>query len=240
MSLRNFITIVSSPRPRVGKTLVARLLADFHLHNGRPIAAFDINPDDTALTQFLPDHSAPAEVAEINGQMALFDRLVADDGAQKIVDLGHPSFKPFFAVMKEIGLADELRRRSIAPVILFVATPDATSVEAFAALRDDFPNVALIAVHNDILGEAQHRDKFTSPGPGSIPVHVAALAPGLRKVIDRRPFSFADPRTTAFAGVGLEPYNELQRWLRRVYVEFREMELRVLLSDLQNSLNVQS
>ena len=34
MSFRNSVTIVASPRPRVGKTLLARLLTDFHLHEG--------------------------------------------------------------------------------------------------------------------------------------------------------------------------------------------------------------
>jgi hypothetical protein len=29
---------------------------------------------------------------------------------------------------------------------------------------------------------------------------------------------------------------ELQRWLRKIYVEFRQMELRVLLTDLARSL----
>ena len=38
--------------------------------------------------------------------------------------------------------------------------------------------------------------------------------------------------------MGLEAHNELQKWLRRVFLEFREMELRVLLSDVQNSLQL--
>jgi hypothetical protein len=239
MSLRNFITIVTSPRPRVGKTLVARLLADFHLHNGRTVAAFDINAGDNALTQFMPDHSAPAEVADIHGQMALFDRLVNDDGSYKIVDLGGAAFKPFFAVARQIDFASEVRRRGLAAVVLFVVTPDATSVEAYAALRRDLPEAAIIPVHNEILGVAQHRDKFAAPGPGSMPLHVAALAPGLRKVVDRRPFSFADSRSTPL-DIRLEIHIELQRWLRKMYVEFREMELRVLLSVLQSSLGAPS
>src|SRR6185312_2275148 len=160
MSPRNFITVVCSPRPRVGKTLVARLLADFHLHNGRKIAAFDVNADDAALSEFLPEHAARAEVTEIGGQMALFDRLVADDGSYKIVDLGHPAFKSFFDVARQIDFAAEVRRRGLAAVILFIATPDATSVEAYAQLRRDFPDAAIIPLHNEILGLAQHRDKY--------------------------------------------------------------------------------
>jgi hypothetical protein len=231
MSLRSFTTIVASPRPRVGKTLVARLLADFHLHNGREIAAFDINADDPALTAFLPQHASPADVGEIRGQMALFDRLVADDGVYKIVDLGHPAFRPFFEVAKQIDFAAELRRRGLAAVVLYVATPDATAVEAYARLRHELPHAAIVPVHNEILGGGQHRDKFAAPGPGASPLHVAALAPGLRRAIDRRPFSFAET-----ADAPLEIHLGLQRWLRKVHVEFRQMELRVLLSDLQRSL----
>lgn len=233
MPLRNFITVVVSPRPRVGKTLVARLLADFHLHNGRSVAAFDINSDDAALTQFLPHHSAPADVGEIHGQMALFDRLVAGDNSCKIVDLGHPTFKTFFRVAKEIDFAAEARRRGLTAVILFIATPDATAVEAFAALRHDFPQAAVVPVQNEILGVAQHRDKFAASAPATGPLHIAALAPGLRRIIDRRPFSFAGTPTP---DVPLETHLELQRWLRKIYVEFREMELRVLLDELQSSL----
>ena len=235
MSLRSFITIVTSPRPRVGKTLVARLMADFHLHNNRTIAAFDINGDDATLSQFMPNHSGPADVTEIHGQMALFDRLVADDGSYKIVDLGDAAFKAFFDVAKQIDFAAEVRRRGLAAVVLFVATPDATSVEAYAKLRHDFPQAAIVPIHNEILGVAQHRDKFAAPGSGAIPVHIAALAPGLRKIIDRPPFSFADS-SGAPIDVPLEMHVELQRWLRKIYVEFRQMELRVLLTDLERSL----
>jgi hypothetical protein len=234
MSLRSFITVVASPRPRVGKTLVARLLADFHLHNGRSIVAFDINGDDTALTQFMPQHSAPADVTEIHGQMALFDRLVADDGSYKVVDLGHPAFKTFFDVAKQIDVAAEVRRRGLAVVVLFIVTPDATSVEAYAELRRSLPQAAIVPVHNEILGGAQHRDKFAGFGPAATPVQIAALAPGLRKIIDRRPFSFAG--ASGAADIPLEMHVELQRWLRKIYVEFRQMELRVLLSDLTRSL----
>jgi hypothetical protein len=231
MSLRSSITVVASPRPRVGKTLVARLLADFHRHNGRAIAAFDINGEDTALSEFMPRHSAPADVTDIHGQMALFDRLVADDGSYKIVDLGPPAFKTFFDVAKQTDLAAEMRRRGLAVVVLFIATPDATSVEAYTELRRGLPQAAVVPVHNEILGVAQHRDKFAGPG-GPVPIHISTLAPGLRKVIDRKPFTFAEtPRD-----VPLEMHMELQRWLRKIYVEFRQMELRVLLTDLARSL----
>jgi hypothetical protein len=85
MSFRGSTTIVASPRPRVGKTLLARLLTDFHLHEGRSVAAYDLNAGERTLAQFLPEKTTIATIRDINGQMALFDRLVADEDTTKVM-----------------------------------------------------------------------------------------------------------------------------------------------------------
>lgn len=237
MPFRSSVSIVASPRSRVGKTLLARLLTDFHRQEGREVAAFDLNSGGGTLAQFLPAHTAISAIADVKGQIALFDRLVADDGVSKVVDLGHESFEGFFALAQQIGFVEEARRRAIALAILFVTTPDATSVEAFRGLRRRFPQALLAPVHNEIFGPAPHRDKYELKG--SVLARLPALAPTLRKYIETPPFSFADE---ALAAAGLPPaaHDELQHWLRRVYREFRELDLRILLADLQSSIRLPS
>jgi hypothetical protein len=236
MSFRNSVTIVASPRPRVGKTLLARLVTDFHRQEGRSVTAFDLNLGERTLAQFLPEYTTIATVRDINGQMALFDRLVADDGATKVVDPGHESFESFFALAHQIGFVEEARRRSIAVEILFTVTPDQTSVEAYRKLRDRFTQATLAPVHNEMLGPAQHRDKYPLAGGRQVMMRIPALAPGLRKYIETPPFSFADSNMANAVGIPLDVHIELQRWLRRIYVEFRELDLRILLADLQASM----
>jgi hypothetical protein len=240
MSYRSSITIIASPRPRVGKTLLARLLTDFHLNEGRSIAAFDLNTGERTLAQFLPEKTTIATIRDINGQMALFDRLVADEDTTKVIDLGHESFESFFAVAHQIGFVDEAKRCSVAVAILYTATPDKTSVEAYRNLRVRFAQATLAPVHNEILGPAQHRDKYplASGGPGM--VRLAALAPGLRRYIETPPFSFADSNMGRAVGIPLDAHIELQRWLRRIYLEFRELDLRILLADLRSSIQLGS
>src|SRR5262249_39821215 len=97
MSFRSSVTVVASPRPRVGKTLVARLLTDFHRNENRAGVAFDLNSGERTLSQFLPAQTVAASVRDVNGQMALFDRLVTDDDTRKVIDLGHDSFESFFS-----------------------------------------------------------------------------------------------------------------------------------------------
>ena len=230
MSFRSSITIVASPRPRVGKTLLARLLADSHLHEGRSVAAFDLNVGERTLVQFLPEKTTIGTVRDINGQMALFDHLIADEDTTKVIDLGHESF----------GFVEEARRRSVAVAILFTVTPDQTSVEAYRNLRNRFAQATLAPVHNEMFGPAQHRDKYPLAGGSPVMVRLPALAPGLRRYIETPPFSFADSNMGAAVGIPLDAHIELQRWLRRIYLEFRELDLRILLADFQASIRLDS
>jgi hypothetical protein len=242
MSFRNSITIVASPRPRVGKTLLARLLTDFHLQEGRAVAGFDLNAGEGMLAKFLPGHVTRSAIDDIKGQMALFDRLIADDGVTKIVDLGHTSFEPFFALAIQFGFADEARSRGIAPAVLYPLTPDRTSVEAYRKLCSRMSELTLAPVHNEILGPAQYRDKYGLMGSATTVVRLPVLAPRLRRYVETPPFSFADSRAdsrlaTAF-DVPIDVNIELQRWLRRIYLEFRELDLRILLTDLKSSIRL--
>ena len=234
MPFRNSVSIVASPRSRVGKTLLARLLVDFHRQEGRAVEAFDLNAGDGTLKQFAPDVTTVSQIADVQGQMALFDRLIAADATYKVVDLGRDALEAFFAVAEKIGFFEEAHKRAIAPAILYVSTPDATSVEAFRALRRHFPQALLAPVHNEIFGPAQHRGKYELTG-GAALARLPALAPALRKYVETPPFSFAD--TTAMPP---EAQEELQHWLRRAYREFRELDLRILLADLQSAIRLES
>jgi hypothetical protein len=236
MAFRSSITIVASPRPRVGKTLLARLLTDFHVSEGRQVAAFDLNSGERTLAQFLPEKTTRASVREISGQMALFDRLIAQEDITKVIDLGHESFEPFFSVAHQIDFVEEARRRSIGVAILFTITPDQTSVEAYRSLRNRFAGATLAPVHNEMFGPAQHRDKYPLATGGSGIVRMPALAPGLRRFMETPPFSFADSRIIEGSAMPPDTRNELQRWIRRIYLEFRELDLRILLTDLRSSI----
>ena len=237
MPQRSTVTIVVSPRPRVGKTLLARLLLDFALQDYRSVAGFDLNAGEATLSQFLPEHAVPASIAEVTGQMALFDRLIADDGAAKVIDVGNEVFTAFFALAEQIGFIEEANRNNIAVAILFMLTPDASSVEAYGSLSRRFPGALLAPVQNEILGAAQHRGKYPL-GPAALAFRMPVLAPSLRRYAERPPFSFAaaeaDPHIPADIRI------ELEHWRRRVHIEYRELGLRLMLVDLQAAFRIVS
>jgi len=232
MSFRTSVTIVASPRPRVGKTLTARLITDFHSYEGRKAAGFDLGGGAHRLAKFLPAQVAEATIDDIHGQMALFDALVAADDGPKIVDLGADKYEEFFTLAEQFGFVDEACARGIAPAVLFVLTPDRTSIEAYRGLRRRFPRMALAPVHNEMFGPTPPRERYAL-GPNDPVLRLPMLAPALRRLVDAPPYGFA-----AVEGAGIPPdaQAELRRWLRRIYHQFRELDLRLLLADLQSSI----
>lgn len=235
MSFRTSVTIVASPRPRIGKTLLARVLTDFQRHEGRAVAAYDLNGGEGTLRKFLPQQATAARVDDIKGQMALFDALVAPDDVNRVVDLGHASFEAFFTIAEQIGFVEEALSRGIAPAVLFVLTPDRTSVDAFQSLRRRFPGLTLAPVHNEIFGATQYADRYALRF-GDRLVRLPALAAGARKFAEVPPFSFNDVGRARL--MPPEALEELQHWLRKIYLEFRELDLRVLLADLQSAITL--
>lgn len=235
MSFRTSITIVASPRPRVGKTLLARVVADFHHHEGHPVAGYDLNTGEETLAEFLPWTAQAASLSDIRGEMAVFDSLVAGDEVNRVVDIGHASFVNFFDLAERIGFAEEARARGIAPLVFYILTPDKTSVEAFHGLRRRMPGIMLVPVHNEIFGITQYRDRYDLAADDTV-IRVPQLAAGLRRYMETPPFSFADnlpPRD-----MPLPAFDELQRWVRKMHVQFRQLYLRVLLADLRSAISI--
>ena len=142
--------VVCSPCRRVGKTLVSRLLTEFYVVNDRPVAAFDLADEGPQLADYLPDFTTIADISETRGQMAFFDRLIADDVGVRIIDLDRRVFKNFFTVVHEIRFFEEARHRSIEPLILFVVEQDPKSAKAYAMLRHQLSEVSLLPVRNQI------------------------------------------------------------------------------------------
>lgn len=221
------VFVVCSARPRVGRTLLARLLTEFFLADGRPAIAVDANPNDRALSAFLPTRSVPADIADTRGQMALFDRLAANDGTAKIVDLGPELFHQFFELVRTLEFLPATRAQSIDTVALFVAENHPRSSEAYRLLRRDFAEMPLVPVHN----EAVARPDF--PRVGAAPsLGLSALSPLLQGVIDRPSFSFAE-----YLGDPANARTGLHAWIGRAFIGFRDLELRLSMMEVNRSFN---
>jgi hypothetical protein len=217
------VYIVCSPRPLVGKTMVARLLSEFLLLKNGTVTSFDINLKEPSLLDYLPRLTETAEIDDTYGKMQLMDRLIIDDGEAKVIDLGFHVFDEFFKMCEEIGFIKEAARRHVAPVILFVADTDRVSTRSHELLRRQIPRSALVTIDNEHVLRGELRPEMSE---GRM-LHIAALPSFLRTYIDRQTFSFTD-----YLRQERDSSTELHQWIRRNYLSFRELELSLI---LQNS-----
>jgi hypothetical protein len=214
------VYIICSPRPLVGKTLIARLLSEFLLLKNGEVAAFDINLKEPSLLEYLPRITETAEVDDTFGKMTLMDRLIVNDGITKVIDLGFHAFDEFFKMSEEIGFMKEAARRGVAPVILFVADTDRVSSRSYPMLQQQIPATALVTIDNEYVVRGELPLAFAD---GRI-LRIAALPVFLKTYIDRLTFSF-----TEYLRNEKDTSTELHQWIRKNYLSFRELELSLIL-----------
>jgi len=234
--VRTPVFIVCSPLERVGKTLLARLLAEFFIGGGYEVECFDLNAEEPSLLDYLPGCTRPARIDDTRGQMALFDELVRGDAVPKVVDLGHRAFDPFFTITAQVGMAEEAWLRHVQVVALFIASPGPAAARAYTTLRQWLPGIVLAPVYNEALGRAQSRELYPTSGGASLPLRLPVLAAGLHRIVSHPGFSFAEFRSGTLRDITNPYQEELESWIRRVFLEFRELELRLMLTTLRLSL----
>jgi hypothetical protein len=213
------VYIICSPRPLVGKTLLARLLSEFLLLKNGTVSCFDINLKEPSLLEYLPRITETADVIDTFGKMQLMDRLIVNDGVAKVLDLGFHAFDEFFKMTNEIGFLKEATRRGVAPIILFVADTDRVSARAYPTLREQIPLKALITVDNEYVVRGELPEAM---GLGRV-LRITALPSFLKTYVDRLTFSFTD-----YLRNERDQSTELHQWTRKNYTSFRELEFSLL------------
>src|SRR4051812_8863966 len=216
---RTPVYIICSPRPLVGKTLIARLLSEFLLLKDGIITAFDINLKEPSLLEYLPKITETADVEDTFGKMALMDRLIVNDAVAKVIDLGFHAFDEFFKMSEEIGFMKEAARRGVSPIVLFVADTDRASARGYAMLQQQIPPATLVTIDNEYV----LRGELPTAMASGRTLRTAALPVFLKTYIDRLTFSFTD-----YLRNEKDSSTELHQWIRNNYFGFRELELNLL------------
>ena len=229
--------IICSPQRSVGKTLLARLLTEFYLIDARPVAAFDLADEGPQLADFLPRCTTIADICDAPGQMALFDGIIADRRATKIIDLSHRTFKDFFTIAEKIEFFAEARRQGIEPLILFMIDPGPKSAKAYTILRRWFAEASLLPVRNQLVAKGiPYCSAFPNGSTMNVSLEIPLLGSALKPLVEQPSFSFADFWRTTPVSLPVRLDDELRAWIKRIFLQFREIELWLMCEDILSSL----
>jgi hypothetical protein len=220
----NPLYVVCSPRPGVGKTLLSRLLVEFHDLDDRRVTAFDFAEEGPQLADFLPDCTTTVDINDSRGQMAFFNSLISDRNTIGVIDLDHRNFRNFFAAIQKSRFFDEARQHAIEPLLLFMMDSDPTSAQAYSILQRWFADVLVLPVRNQAFSDSMLDDAFADTETVPVSPEIPALQPLLQTLVKQPSFSFAQFWCRALDRFPARLENDLRRWMERVFSQFRQIE----------------
>lgn len=135
MAITPTIYVVVSDQHRNGKTLLARLLSDYLLLDGRDPFLFDTDAPDGPLRNFFPGRTALADFAAIRGQMMLFDTIIAGPGRDYVIDLPTRHMENFFSAERDLNFFDACKEHGFRVFLFFVVDNSFTSLKTAQAFK---------------------------------------------------------------------------------------------------------
>ena len=232
MKRQTFVYFVCSPSPRVGSTIVARLLGDYFLSQRRAFVGFDTDAHEQPFANSFPGETRVTDLSVIQGQISLFDRLLVHDEIPKVVDVWNRAFPRFFSIVREVGFFEEARRLSIEPVILYVVDDTPECLETARQLKRQWPDLSMTIVNNEgafPLGLDAHDILAKYPSERSF--LIPSLDPAVRRVIDKSGFSFSRFLLAPPSDMSIVVRTALRSWLSRIFAQFKSFEFRIALDD---------
>jgi hypothetical protein len=234
MEQRTRVFICCSPHKRTGTTTTARLLTDYFIVNGRSFLGFDTDPREPDYGARFPAAVTVVDAAKVQGQVAMFDRLLVHDDAPKIVDVWHRSYDAFLETIDQIGFMDEARRMMIQPIALFHADATAASLAAAQTLAKRFPDLVMAVVTNkgaaplgqdgvDILAQFPSARRFV----------IGALDASSRAIFEAPDFSMAQFLLAPPADISIVVGTALRAWVAPIFTQFRTFELQISMEGAQ-------
>lgn len=175
------VYITASDQHRNGKTLLARLLADYLLLDGRDPFMIDTDAPDGPLRNFFPGRTALADFAIMPGQMKLFDTIIASPGRDYVIDLPARHTDGFFQAVTELNFFEELKKLGFRIIVFYIVDRQPASLRA-AKIIQKFPNIDLF-----VPVENQHVGSFWPKSEGDLVI--PALPQALAIAIADRRFS---------------------------------------------------
>lgn len=220
------IHLVGGEKGGVGKSMLARLLAQYFVDRGIPFTGHDSDRSHGALLRFYPGHASPLAVDRYEALDRIVEDAVEHPGRRVLVDLAAQTHAPLLAWIDESGVLDLADVSGVAIDYWHVADTGRDSVGLLSRLLDRFgQRVRYVVVRNHLRG-----DDFTlldrsgqlerAAGLGAQVIDIKRLHEGVVRKLDGSDSRFDAARQGGEgAGLGLMERQRLKTWLAHAYAE---------------------
>ena len=226
MAQKTRVYICCSSTRRSGVTTTARLLTDYFICSGRTPAGFDIDPSEPDYGVRFPHCATIVDASKVQGQIAMFDRLLAHDETPKIVDVQHRFYDEFFETIDQIGFFDEADQASVQPIVVFHAGATDASRDASLALIGRWSKLCLVvAINRGTVPLGARAPDVLSEFPMSQHFTIGALDPVTRTCFEAADFSLTEFLQTPPIDMSFVTHMALRVWTTAIFNQFRLFEI---------------
>ncbi len=228
------IHFIGGEKGGVGKSLVARLLAQYCIDKGLPFAGFDTDKSHGALMRFYAGFAVPVKVEDYSSLDQMIEVAIEDPNRRIIVDLAAQTQHALVRWIEESGLLDLSNELGLSLTYWHVMDSGKDSVDLLRKWLDEFAGqMKLVIVLNEVrskifttLEESGELDRALAFGAQV--VSVRQLHEGTMQKIDSRSTSFwaainnPDKEVT---GLSILERQRVRVWFQSAYSELEAIAI---------------
>ncbi len=224
------IHFIGGEKGGVGKSLMARVLAQYLIDKDLPFLGFDTDRSHGALMRFYSGYASPVLVDSYEALDAIMEAAVEQPKRRILVDLAAQTHDPLVRWMDESGVLNLADEMEIKIHYWHVMDAGKDSVDLLRKLLDRFGtslNYALVRNHirgSDFSILEQSGEQARAMGMGAKVMSLKKLHDGVIQKIDAASSSFWKAKTVKDDnGLGLMDRQRVKMWLREVYRDLDEI-----------------
>jgi len=222
------IHLIGGEKGGVGKSMVARLVAQYLIDKELPFLGFDTDRSHGALMRFYAGYASPVLVDRYEALDAIVEAAVDQPERRILVDLAAQTHDPLVKWMDEsevLTMADEM---DFALQYWHVMDSSKDSVDLLKRLLDRFGmRLRYVLALNQVRGDdfsilKQSGEQARAQSLGARVVSIRRLHDTVATKIDATSSSFWSAKNTAdkeITGLGMMDRQRLKTWLRHAYEE---------------------
>ena len=233
MSSLNFI---GGEKGGVGKSVVARVLAQYFIDSQQPFTGFDTDRSHTTFTRFYQSYASPVIVDSFESLDAIaqvLDEAQGDHRPHIIVDLAAQTAAPMARWIQESDLFAVMADMGVKVNFWHVADVGKDSVDLLGSLIDTYgagPNYVIVKNlgRGSDFSQLENSDALKKALEfGAQVVSLGQLQESSMRKIDRQDASFwaAVNQTSGADSLGLLERQRAKHWLKKTYETLRSLPL---------------
>jgi hypothetical protein len=148
------IHLIGGEKGGVGKSLVARILAQYLIDHGIPFLGFDADRSHAALLRFYASYTSPVIIDDYQSLDRIVELATAEADRRILVDLAAQTHQPLSRWIEDSRVLDLIQEFNITLMYWHVMDNSFDSVELLRRLLDQYNDkLKLVLVLNQVRGE---------------------------------------------------------------------------------------